>query len=83
MKNNLMFIGTIMGAAAAAYLVSLYMKDDEIHQKVDRSIADIKNLAAALRQRLGDKRAEQAVREQEDIARNQQWADQQWEALGI
>ena len=83
MKSNLAYVGTILGAAAAVYLVSLYMKDDEIHQKVDRTVADVKNLASAVRQRLAENKQARDYENQSRTAQNQRWADQQWEALGI
>ena len=82
MKKGMLLIGVVVGIAAGA-AVSLYLKDDEIRAKVDESARRIKDLADLIQERVEQNRAKVEETRASETLRNQQWADQQWEALGI
>ncbi|MBM7000120.1 YtxH domain-containing protein [bacterium] len=82
MKKGMLLIGVVVGIAAGA-AVGLYLKDDEIRAKVDESARRIKDLADLIQERVEQNRAKVEETRASETLRNQQWADQQWEALGI
>ncbi|MBS5451100.1 MAG: hypothetical protein KHY83_11595 [Coriobacteriia bacterium] len=70
-------------AASAAVVVYAYRTDERVRETVDTAMKSVGELVGVIKERVQDKKQEDVLKEQEETHRNQAWADQQWEALGI
>ena len=83
MKKGLFLLGLVSCAAVATVVTYLYRTDEEVHEKVGEAAKSVGSLYDLVSDKIR-KKAEAEQQEYEDeVARNQAWADQQWEALGI
>ena len=83
MKKGLFLLGLMSCAAVATVVTYLYRTDEEVHDKVDEAAKSVSSLYGLVSEKMR-KKAEAEQQEYEDeVTRNQAWADQQWEALGI
>ena len=83
MKKFLSFIGFTAAAVVSSTVVYLYMNDKEVHNKVDRAIASVGDAVREIKRGIETNKASKAGQESDPVGRNQAWADEQWEALGI
>ena len=83
MKKLLSFIGFTAAAVVSSTVVYLYMNDREGRNKVDAAIASVGDAVREVRRGIETERGAKADKAGDPVARNQAWADEQWEALGI
>ena len=83
MKKLLSFIGFTAAAVVSSTVVYLYMNDREVRNKVDAAIASVGDAVREVKRGIETERGAKADTAGDPVARNQAWADEQWEALGI
>lgn len=83
MKKGLLFAGGLIGAALVCSVAVLYSRDEEIRASIDNAVSSVRDVVGKVQAVVDQVRAEQRQSWEEMSAQNQQWADQQWEALGI
>lgn len=83
MKKLLSFIGFTAAAVVSSTVVYLYMNDREVRNKVDAAIASVGDAVREVKRGIETERGAKADKAGDSVARNQAWADEQWEALGI
>ncbi len=83
MKKLLSFIGFTAAAVVSSTVVYLYMNDREVRNKVDAAIASVGDAVREVKRGIETERGAKADKVGDPVARNQAWADEQWEALGI
>jgi predicted small secreted protein len=84
MVKALKFIGVVGIAAAAAVVTTAVLTDETTRGKVVSAVDKVKNAAREVASTVADG-IEQARKEgsMTPAEKNQAWADEQWEALGI
>lgn len=83
MKKGLMFMGGLIGAALVCSVAMLYARDEEVRSSVDNAVDSVRDVYGRVKAVVAQGRERtQQMWEQQSIE-NQQWVDQQWEALGI
>lgn len=83
MKKGFLAACLISVAASAAVVVYAYRSDERVRETVDGALKNVNEFVDVLRGRLDQKKQDEALQDEEATRRNQAWADQQWEALGI
>ena len=83
MKKGFFAACLLSVAGSAAVVVYAYRNDDKVREAVDGALKGIGEFVDAIRERSDAKKQNEALQDQEATQRNQAWADQQWEALGI
>lgn len=83
MKKLLSFIGFTAAAIVSSTVVYLYMNDREVRNKVDAAISSVGDAVREVKRGVEAGRSSKMGEGGDPIARNQAWADEQWEALGI
>lgn len=83
MKKGFFAACLLSVAASAAVVVYAYRTDERVREAVDEAKKSVGEFVAVVRERLDQKKQGEVLQEEDATRRNQQWADQQWEALGI
>lgn len=83
MKKGFLAACLLSIAASAVVVVYAYRNDDKVRETVDGAVKDVSEFVGVIRDRVNMKKQDMAAHDQEATQRNQAWADQQWEALGI
>lgn len=83
MKNGLFLLGLTVCAGVVGTVSYLYRTDADVRAKVNEAAASVRELCSVVAERATERRAAQEQRYQSEVARNQQWAEEQWEAIGI
>lgn len=83
MKKGFFAVCLMSMVASAAVVVYAYRNDKEVKRAIDGAAHQVRDFAMTVKQRLDKKKESDQVDEEAQILRNQTWADQQWEALGI
>jgi len=82
MKRFVSFLGVTAAAVISSTVVYLYMSDQEVHDKVNRAVKSVGDAVTEIRNSIELNRL-MKQEQQNPTARNQAWADEQWEAIGI
>ena len=83
MKKGLFLLGLTACAAIVGTVTYLYRTDSEVREQVDAAAAGLRDVYREVGSRVRDRKVAAAENYQAEVAKNQAWADQQWEALGI
>jgi hypothetical protein len=83
MKKGLGIAGVLVGAALIGVVVGLYRTDADVKDSIDKSVEEISNLANLLIDKVSSAAEQRKAEWDQQTKVNQQWADQQWDALGI
>lgn len=83
MKKGFVTACLLSVVASAAVVVYAYRSDERVREAVDEAVKSVGEFVDALKGRLDQKKQDDALQNEEATLRNQAWADQQWEALGI
>lgn len=84
MKRALSLIGFAAAAALTGVVAYLYMNDREVQEKVNRAVMNVGDAVTQIKASVQNlRRAAGQEGPADAVARNQAWADEQWEALGI
>lgn len=83
MKRGFIFACVLSLAATAAVVVYAYRQDKDVRDKIDTAVKSVSDFAGVMKDRSEQKKAQSAYEDEQARLRNQAWADQQWEALGI
>jgi hypothetical protein len=83
MKKGLGIAGVLVGAALIGVVVGLYRTDADVKDSIDKSVEEISNLANLLIDKVSSAAEQRKAEWNQQTRVNQQWADQQWDALGL
>lgn len=83
MKKGLALLGLLSCAAVVTVVTYLYRTDAEVRGKVDEATKSVGDLCSLVNTKVKDREHAAQKSYEDEVARNQAWADQQWEALGI
>lgn len=83
MRKALAFVGFTAAAALSGVVAYLYMNDRDVQDKVNRAVMCVGDAVTQIKASVLDLRSVVQEDPDEAVARNQAWADRQWEALGI
>lgn len=83
MRKFLSFIGVAAAAAVSSAVVYLYLSDKEVHEKVDNAVASVADAVKEVKRGIELNKLSKKGEQGDPVVRNQAWADEQWEALGI
>lgn len=83
MSKFLSFVGVTAAAVISSTVVYLYMSDKEVQDKVNKAVASVGDAISEIKNSIELNKLMRQEEQQNPTARNQAWADEQWEALGI
>ena len=83
MKKLLSTFCFVAAAAISGTVAYLYVTDREVKEKVDKAAASVMNAAMEIKDSLNERRVQKEREMSDNLAKNQTWVDEQWEALGI
>ncbi len=83
MKRGLIVATAVLGAFAVATVVTRSLSDEETRAKIRKAGDELLNIVDMVRDHQQVTAQAKQDQAEEEIRRNQAWADQQWEALGI
>lgn len=83
MKKGLFLLGLMSCATIVTAVTYLYRTDNEVHTKVDEASRSVVDLCSMVGEKIRSRADVKQQSYENEVARNQDWADQQWEALGI